>query len=123
MGCFRRYVLATYLFISSPVLQPPKTEQYVSSLRGCWPILGVYLDRIEMMLKFAPGYDQSIEQFATFMETAEEGLVVVRDGMWRLNKWILGVVSEVYLDILYELMIVTVGFYIVSALPTNEDSK
>ena len=38
------------------------------------------------MLKFAPGYDQSIEQLSTFMEAARrEGLVVVRDGMWRLN--------------------------------------
>ena len=38
------------------------------------------------MLKFAPGYDQSIEQLATFMEAARrEGLVVVRDGMWRLT--------------------------------------
>ena len=39
------------------------------------------------MLKFAPGYDQSIEQLATFMEAARlrEGVVVVRDGMWRLN--------------------------------------
>jgi len=39
------------------------------------------------MLKFAPGYDQSIEQLATLMEAARrEGLVVVRDVMWRLNK-------------------------------------
>ncbi|KIJ92859.1 hypothetical protein K443DRAFT_112930 [Laccaria amethystina LaAM-08-1] len=48
---------------------------------------GLPLDRIQTMLKFAPGYDQSIEQLATFMEAARrEGLVVVRDGMWRLNK-------------------------------------
>lgn len=45
------------------------------------------LARIQTMLKFAPGYDRSIEQLALFMEAARrEGLVVVRDGLWRLNK-------------------------------------
>ena len=45
------------------------------------------LDRIQTFLKFAPGYDRSIEQLALFMEAARrEGLVVVRDGEWRLNK-------------------------------------
>ncbi|EPQ50963.1 Cullin [Gloeophyllum trabeum ATCC 11539] len=45
------------------------------------------LDRIQNMLKFARGYDRSIEQLGMFMEAARrEGLVVVRDGMWRLNK-------------------------------------
>ena len=45
------------------------------------------LDRIQTMLKFAPGYDRSIEQLALFMEAARrESLVVVRDGIWRLNK-------------------------------------
>jgi anaphase-promoting complex subunit 2 len=39
------------------------------------------------MLKFAPGYDRTIEQLAAFMEAARrEGLVVVCDGIWRLNK-------------------------------------
>jgi anaphase-promoting complex subunit 2 len=39
------------------------------------------------MLKFAPGYDRTIEQLGAFMEAARrEGLVVVRDGIWRLNK-------------------------------------
>ena len=39
------------------------------------------------MLKFAHGYDRSIEQLALFMEAARrESLVVVRDGIWRLNK-------------------------------------
>ncbi|KAJ7214102.1 hypothetical protein GGX14DRAFT_392871 [Mycena pura] len=45
------------------------------------------LDRIQTMLRFAPGYDQTIEQLAGFMEAARrEGLVVVRDGMWKLNR-------------------------------------
>lgn len=45
------------------------------------------LDRIQTMLKFAPGYDQSIEQLAVFMEAARrEGLVAGRDGLWKLNR-------------------------------------
>ncbi|EIW59111.1 ubiquitin-protein ligase [Trametes versicolor FP-101664 SS1] len=43
------------------------------------------LARIQTMLKFAPGYDQTIEQLAEFMEAARrEGLVMVKDGMWKL---------------------------------------
>jgi anaphase-promoting complex subunit 2 len=39
------------------------------------------------MLKFAPGYVRSIEQLALFIEAARrEGLVVVRDRIWQLNK-------------------------------------
>lgn len=45
------------------------------------------LDRIQTMLKFAPGYDRSIDQLGAFMEAARrEGLVTGRDGMWRLNR-------------------------------------
>jgi anaphase-promoting complex subunit 2 len=45
------------------------------------------LDRIQTMLKFAPGYDRTVEQLGAFMEAARrEGLVVVRDGIWKLNK-------------------------------------
>lgn len=44
------------------------------------------IDRIQVMLKLAPGYDQTIEQLGAFMEAAKrEGLVVFRDGNWRLN--------------------------------------
>jgi len=44
------------------------------------------LDRIQTMLKFAPGYDQTIEQLAGFMEAARrEGLVSVKDGIWKLT--------------------------------------
>jgi anaphase-promoting complex subunit 2 len=47
---------------------------------------GPPLDRIQTMLKFVPGYDQLIEQLMMFMEAVRrEGLVVVRDGMWKLN--------------------------------------
>lgn len=45
------------------------------------------LDRIQTMLRLAPGYDRTIEQLATFMEAAKrEGLATVKDGMWRLGK-------------------------------------
>lgn len=45
------------------------------------------LDRIQQMLKFAPGYNRNIEQLGAFMEAARrEGLVTVKDGMWKLQK-------------------------------------
>lgn len=45
------------------------------------------LDRIQTMLKFAPGYDRTIEQLGAFMEAARrEGLVTASNGMWKLNK-------------------------------------
>ncbi|KAG1748586.1 hypothetical protein EDB19DRAFT_2022764 [Suillus lakei] len=45
------------------------------------------LDRIQSMLKFAPGYDRTVEQLGSFMEAARrEGLVNVKDSMWRLGK-------------------------------------
>lgn len=45
------------------------------------------LDRIQAMLKLAPGYDRRVDQLATFMEAASrEGLVTVKDGLWRLGK-------------------------------------
>ena len=64
----------------------PRTDD-TQFIEGMLANLGsLPLDRIQTMLKVAPGYDQSIEQLATFMEAARrEGLVVVRDGMWRLN--------------------------------------
>lgn len=45
------------------------------------------LDRIQTMLKLAPGYDRTIEQLGSFMEAAKrEGLVTSKDGMWKLGK-------------------------------------
>ncbi len=45
------------------------------------------LERIQAMLHFAPGYDQTIEQLSTFMDAARrEKLVDVREGLWRLIK-------------------------------------
>ncbi|KAJ7214100.1 hypothetical protein GGX14DRAFT_618390 [Mycena pura] len=61
---------------------------YWKFIEGMLTNLGTLpLDRIQTMLRFAPGYDQTIEQLAGFMEAARrEGLVVVRDGMWKLNR-------------------------------------
>jgi anaphase-promoting complex subunit 2 len=45
------------------------------------------LDRIQQMLKFAPGYDRSIEQLGAFMEAARrEGLVTMQNGVWKLHR-------------------------------------
>lgn len=46
------------------------------------------LDRIQNMLKFAPGYDRRIDQLAAFMDAAQrEGLVVTtKEGLWKLNR-------------------------------------
>ena len=39
------------------------------------------------MLKFAPGSNRTVERLGVFMEAARrEGFVVVRDGIWKLNK-------------------------------------
>ncbi|TFK66693.1 hypothetical protein BDN72DRAFT_771609 [Pluteus cervinus] len=76
---------------------PPVTQQqqqaeqmriYWKFIEGMLTNLGnLPLDRIQTMLKFAPGYDQTVEQLGAFMEAARrEGLVVVREGMWRLNR-------------------------------------
>jgi anaphase-promoting complex subunit 2 len=48
---------------------------------------GLPLDRIQTMLKFAPGYDRTPDQLGVFMDAARrEGLVNVKDGIWRLNR-------------------------------------
>ncbi|KAH9169016.1 ubiquitin-protein ligase [Lactarius sanguifluus] len=48
---------------------------------------GLPIDRIQTMLKFAQGYDRSVDQLGAFMDAARrEGLVSVKDGIWRLNR-------------------------------------
>lgn len=66
---------------------------FVQFIEGMLTNLGALpLDRIQTMLKYAPGYDRSIEQLAAFMEAARrEGLVTGRDGQWRLNTWLIQV--------------------------------
>lgn len=45
------------------------------------------LDRVHGMLKLAPDYDRTMDQLAGLLEAARrEGMLVVRDGLWRLNK-------------------------------------
>lgn len=63
------------------------TGRFLQFIEGMLKNLGnLPIDRIQGMLKLAPGYDQTIEQLAAFMEAARrEGLVVCRDGLWKLN--------------------------------------
>ncbi|KAG1742334.1 uncharacterized protein EDB91DRAFT_1128723 [Suillus paluster] len=68
--------------------QAEQMKMYWKFIEGMLTNLGsLPLDRIQSMLKFAPGYDRTVEQLASFMEAARrEGLVNVKDGMWRLGK-------------------------------------
>ncbi|KAF7364718.1 Anaphase-promoting complex subunit 2 [Mycena venus] len=68
--------------------QADQMRLYWKFIEGMLTNLGsLPLDRIQTMLRFAPGYDQTVEQLAGFMEAARrEGLVVGRDGMWKLNR-------------------------------------
>ena len=78
-------VLSRFFFFYSLIHHSYPIQQFIEGMLtniGALP-----LDRIQTMLKFAPGYDRSIEQLASFMEAARrEGLVLVRDGIWRLNR-------------------------------------
>ncbi|KAF8059585.1 hypothetical protein FPV67DRAFT_362380 [Lyophyllum atratum] len=67
--------------------QAEQMKVYWKFIEGMLTNLGMLpLDRIQSMLKYAPGYDRTIEQLAAFMEAARrEGLVAGRDGVWRLN--------------------------------------
>ncbi|KAJ6585555.1 hypothetical protein B0H19DRAFT_424203 [Mycena capillaripes] len=68
--------------------QADQMRLYWKFIEGMLTNLGsLPLDRIQTMLRFAPGYDQTVEQLGGFMEAARrEGLVVGRDGMWKLNR-------------------------------------
>ncbi|CAL1713211.1 unnamed protein product [Somion occarium] len=78
--------------------EPPVTavqQQQAEQMRVFWKFIEgmlrnlgtLSLDRIQSMLKFAPGYDRNIEQLGAFMEAARrEGLVTVKDGMWKLQR-------------------------------------
>lgn len=44
------------------------------------------LERINSMLKYAPGYDRTTEQLAMYLESAKrERLVTTKDGLWSLT--------------------------------------
>lgn len=68
--------------------QAEQMKVYWKFIEGMLTNLGsLPLDRIQSMLKFAPGYDRTVEQLGSFMEAARrEGLVNVKDGMWRIGK-------------------------------------
>ncbi|KJA15706.1 hypothetical protein HYPSUDRAFT_48102, partial [Hypholoma sublateritium FD-334 SS-4] len=78
----------------APPLMTPQDQQaeqmrmYWKFIEGMLTNLGTLpMDRIQTTLKSAPGYDRTVDQLSAFTEAARrEGLVVVRDGMWRLNK-------------------------------------
>ncbi|KAG6815869.1 hypothetical protein H0H87_010659 [Tephrocybe sp. NHM501043] len=72
---------------SSQQQQAEQMKVYWKFIEGMLTNLGTLpLDRIHSMLKFAPGYDRTIEQLAAFMEAARrEGLVTGRDDQWRLS--------------------------------------
>ncbi|KLO14760.1 Cullin [Schizopora paradoxa] len=78
---------------AAPVMsaQQQEAEQmrvYWKFIEGMLTNLGTLpLDRIQTMLRFAPGYSRSIEQLGVFMEAARrEGLVVNTNGLWKLSK-------------------------------------
>ncbi|KAG9315870.1 hypothetical protein JVU11DRAFT_3519 [Chiua virens] len=68
--------------------QAEQMKVYWKFIEGMLTNLGsLPLDRIQTMLRLAPGYDRTIEQLGNFMEAAKrEGLATVKDGMWRLGK-------------------------------------
>ncbi|KAH0831967.1 hypothetical protein J3R83DRAFT_12856 [Lanmaoa asiatica] len=68
--------------------QAEQMKVYWKFIEGMLTNLGsLPLDRIQTMLRLAPGYDRTIEQLGSFMEAAKrEGLATVKDGMWRLGK-------------------------------------
>jgi anaphase-promoting complex subunit 2 len=73
--------LSTFAYCGSPHRELQFIEGMLTNL-GSLP-----LDRIQTMLKFAPGYDRTVEQLGSFMEAARrEGLVNTKDSMWRLGK-------------------------------------
>lgn len=74
--------------ISVQQQQAEQMRVYWKFIEGMLTNLGsLGLDRIQAMLKLAPGYDRTIEQLANFMEAAKrEGLVTVKDGLWKLGK-------------------------------------
>ncbi|KAK7019730.1 hypothetical protein VNI00_017969 [Paramarasmius palmivorus] len=74
--------------VSAQQQQAEKMKVHWKFIEGMLTNLGTLpLDRIQTMLRFAPGYDQTIEQLAAFMEAARrEGLVNVKDGMWKLTQ-------------------------------------
>ncbi|KII90894.1 hypothetical protein PLICRDRAFT_137424 [Plicaturopsis crispa FD-325 SS-3] len=81
--------------VEEPLPVSAAQQQQAEQMRVYWKFIegmltnlgSLGLDRIQTMLKFAPGYDRTIDQLGAFMEAARrEGLVAAKDGMWRLNR-------------------------------------
>jgi len=73
--------------VPTSLLFPPD-KRLSQFIEGMLTNLGsLPLDRIQTMLRIAPGYDKTAEQLAAFMEAARrEGLVMVQGGFWKLNR-------------------------------------
>lgn len=67
--------------------QAEQMQVFWKFIEGMLKNLGTLpLDRIQTMLKFAPGYDRNIDQLGGFMEVLRrQGMVTVKDGMWKLS--------------------------------------
>ncbi|KAH0589551.1 hypothetical protein H2248_005287 [Termitomyces sp. 'cryptogamus'] len=77
--------------IQSVQQQAEQMKVYRKFIEGMLTNLGALpLYRIQTMLRYAPGYDRTIEQLAGFMEAARrEGLVIECVRQWRLKYSIL----------------------------------
>ncbi|TFK95789.1 ubiquitin-protein ligase [Pterulicium gracile] len=74
--------------VSSQEQEMAQIQVYWKFIEGMLTNLGpMSLDRVHGMLKLAPDYDRTMDQLAGLLEAARrEGMLVVRDGLWRLNK-------------------------------------
>ncbi|KAF8625915.1 hypothetical protein AX17_006641 [Amanita inopinata Kibby_2008] len=68
--------------------QAERMRVYWKFIEGMLTNLGALpLDRMQSMLRIVPGYDQTAEQLGLFLDAARrEGLLTVRDGMWKLQR-------------------------------------
>ncbi|KAI0699322.1 hypothetical protein C8T65DRAFT_719807 [Cerioporus squamosus] len=97
-GVYKLLVVAEEASSSSkPVARPAVMEdmpsvitvqqQQAEQMKVYWKFIEGMLTNLGTMLKFAPGYDRTIDQLAEFMEAARrEGHVTVKDGMWKLQR-------------------------------------
>ncbi|KZS92899.1 hypothetical protein SISNIDRAFT_474501 [Sistotremastrum niveocremeum HHB9708] len=78
---------------TSPVVtteqqQADQMRIYWQFIQGMLTNIGpMPIERIQGMLRLAPGYDRTVEQLGGFLEAARrEGLVLFMGGMWQLNR-------------------------------------
>ncbi|VDB91912.1 unnamed protein product [Peniophora sp. CBMAI 1063] len=77
----------------SPIMSVQQQEAaqmqvYWKFIEGMLTNLGqLPLERIQSMLKLAPGYDRTPDQLAAFLEAAQrEGMVILNQGFWKLQR-------------------------------------